>query len=91
MIGTKYGRKWSYKVFGQTKTVFGSMTFWIISLCILGIGLLPAHNLIPFSHYALLLVLLPPILTATENLAVWGTDNLAIPMIVLIALQIASA
>jgi dolichol kinase len=37
MIGTKYGRKWSYKVFGQTKTVFGSMTFWIISLCIWGL------------------------------------------------------
>jgi dolichol kinase len=90
MIGTKYGRKWSYKVFGQTKTVFGSMTFWIVSLCILGICLLPAHSLIPFSHYALLLILLPPILTATENLAVWGTDNLAIPIIVLTALQIAS-
>jgi phytol kinase len=90
MIGTKFGRKWKYKVFGQTKTVLGSMTFWIISLCVLGIGLLPAHGLIPFSHYTLLLVFLPPILTATENLAVWGVDNLAIPIVVIIALNLAA-
>jgi dolichol kinase len=90
IIGTKFGRKWSYKVFGQTKTILGSMTFWVVSLCILGIGLLPAHNLIPFSDYARLLLILPPVLTATENLAVWGTDNLAIPIIVVMALQAAS-
>jgi dolichol kinase len=51
IIGTKYGRAWAYKVFGQTKTIIGSMTFWVVSLCILGIGLLFAHDLIPFSHY----------------------------------------
>jgi len=91
IIGTKFGRKWSYKVFGQTKTVLGSMTFWIVSIFILGAGLLAAHSTITFNYYAALLITLPPILALTENLAVWGTDNLAIPIVVIIALQLASA
>jgi dolichol kinase len=89
IIGTKFGRGWQYKVFGQTKTILGSMTFWIVSICILGGGILAAHNLIPYNHYAILLIVLPPILTLTENLAVWGTDNLAIPIVVIAALQLA--
>jgi dolichol kinase len=89
IIGTKFGRGWQYKVFGQTKTILGSMTFWVISICILGGGILAAHNLIPYNHYAMLLIVLPPILTLTENLAVWGTDNLAIPIVVIAALQLA--
>jgi dolichol kinase len=91
IIGTKFGSKWQYKVFGQTKTVIGSMTFWLVSLCILGGGLLPAHLLIPVNHYALLLIFLPPILTLVENIAVLGTDNVAVPIAVIIALRLASA
>jgi phytol kinase len=90
MIGTKYGRKWSYKIFGQTKTILGSMVFWIVSLLILGFGLLPAHNLITFNDYALLLVCLPPVAALTENLAVFGMDNLAIPIVIIAALNLAS-
>jgi dolichol kinase len=91
IIGTKFGRNWRYKVFGQTKTIVGSMTFWTVSLLILGIGLLAAHDLIPYSSYIILLIALPPLLTAIENLAVLGTDNLAIPIAVVIALQAAAA
>jgi phytol kinase len=87
IIGTKYGRNWAYKIFGQTKTVIGTMTFWTVSLCILGIGLLFAHDLIPFSHYIALLIILPPILTLTENIAVLGIDNLAIPIVTVAVLQ----
>ena len=91
IIGTKFGKKWKYKVFGQPKSIIGSMTFWIVSLFILGVGLLAAHSAIPFSNYIILLLVLPPILTAIENLAVLGTDNLAIPVVVVIALQVAAA
>jgi phytol kinase len=91
IIGTKYGRNWAYKIFGQTKTVVGSMTFWVVSLCILGVGLLPAHNLISFNHYIVLLIILPPILTLTENIAVLGIDNLAIPIVAIAVLQMLAA
>jgi dolichol kinase len=90
IIGTKFGKSWQYKVFSQPKTVIGSMTFWITSLCILGLGLLSAHDAIPVSHYSVLLIVLPPILTVVENLASFGTDNLAIPVVTIIALQLAS-
>jgi dolichol kinase len=90
IIGTKFGGKWKYKIFGQIKTLVGSMTFWVVSILILGSGLLVAHDLISFNNYALLLIFLPPILTAVENLAVLGTDNLAIPIVTILALQIAT-
>jgi dolichol kinase len=89
VIGTKFGRNWSYKVFSQTKTIAGSMTFWIVSLFILGVGLLWAHNVIPLNHYSILLIILPPILTLVENIAALGIDNLAVPVVVVIALQLA--
>jgi phytol kinase len=90
IIGTKFGRKTRYKIFGQTKSIIGSMAFWVTSLFILGVVLLAAHNLIPFNHYAILLIVLPPILTVTENLAVYGMDNLAVPILVVAALQLAA-
>jgi dolichol kinase len=89
IIGTKFGKMWQYKVFYQTKSILGSMTFWIVSLCVLGAGLLAAHDVIPISHYKLLLIALPPVLTFVENIAPFGTDNLAIPVTVIIALNMA--
>jgi phytol kinase len=90
IIGTKFGGRWKYKIFGQTKSLVGSMTFWIVSICILGGGLLAAHELISFNSYALLLIFLPPILTVAENVAVLGTDNLAIPIVAILVLQLAA-
>ena len=87
VIGTKYGRKWRYSVFGQTKTVIGSMTFWFVSLCILGYGVLFASDVLLHNNYALLLVALPPALTALENFAILGFDNIVIPVAVIVALN----
>jgi phytol kinase len=89
IIGTKFGSNWQYKVLNHTKTVIGSMTFWVVSIFVLGGGLLAANDLIPISHYAVLLIVLPPVLTLVENVALLGTDNLAIPIVVVIALQLA--
>lgn len=89
LAGSSSGKRWKYKVFNQTKTVIGSMAFWFTSLIILGGGTLFAHELISFNHYVILLLLLPPALTLVENAAVYGLDNLAVPVIVLLALHIA--
>lgn len=88
VIGTAYGKKYEYKVFHQLKTLVGSMTFWLVSVCILGIGLLFVHDIISFQHYALLLIFLPPILAFLENLAVFGFDNVVVPVAVVLALQL---
>jgi dolichol kinase len=89
IIGTKFGYNWQYKVLNHKKTVIGSMAFWLVSACVLGFGLLPVLGVIPINYYAMLLVFLPPLLTLVENVAVLGTDNLAIPVVTILALQIA--
>lgn len=86
LVGKKYGRYWRYKVFNQTKTVIGSMTFWFTSFCVLGVGLL--FQATSTYDYILALIFLPPILTAVENFMVWGLDNLAVPLVALLALSL---
>lgn len=87
VVGTGYGKKWRYKVFGHTKTVIGSMTFWFVSLCIIGCGVLFASDILAYTNYALLLVALPPILATLENLAILGSDNIVIPVAVIFTLN----
>jgi dolichol kinase len=88
IIGKEFGASWKYKVLRQTKTILGSMTFWFVSLYILGTGMLFAHDSIGFSGYAVMLLVLPPILTLLESYAVKGLDNIVIPVVVIIALRL---
>jgi phytol kinase len=87
LVGIKYGKHWRYKVLGHPKTVIGSMAFWIISLVILGFGLLPAHQAISYHSYYLLLLIMPPLLTIAENLSISGLDNLIIPLVTIAILR----
>jgi dolichol kinase len=89
VVGEKYGKSWRYKIFNQTKSVLGSMTFWFVSLCILGTGALFAHEIINFKNYILLLLLLPPTLTYLENISPFGTDNIVVPIVALYGLHLA--
>ena len=89
VVGKNFGKKYEYKVFGQTKSLIGTMTFWITSLYILGAGLLSAYNFIPYNSYYWIILLLPPALALIENLAVYGSDNLVIPVAVVLVLKFA--
>lgn len=87
IAGLRYGKYWEYKVFGYKKTVIGSMVFWIVSASILEVGLLAAHTAFSFQSYYFLLVLLPPILTILENLAIYGVDNVVVPLALVLILR----
>jgi len=90
IVGKNFGKEWKYKVFHQTKTVLGSMTFWFVSVCLLATGvMLGAHTIIDFRNYAVLIMALPPILTVVENVSGLGLDNLSVPLFVILALHIA--
>jgi dolichol kinase len=89
IIGQQFGKPWKYLVFSQTKTLLGSMTFWLVSIYILGIGLLAAHNYLSFNSYALLLLVLPPLMTLVENFSLKGADNILVPVGVILALNLA--
>lgn len=85
VIGKKYGKNWGYMVLTHSKTVVGSMAFWIVSLCIFGVGLPFAPNLMP--HYLPLLLSLPPALTIIENIPGLGSDNIFVPLAVVLILN----
>ena len=90
LAGQKWGKRWSYGVWGYYKTVIGSMAFWFASLCILGVGGLFANSAISYRDYVVLLLALPPILTALENVSYKGVDNLTVPLAVVLALKLVS-
>lgn len=87
IIGYKYGKKWRYKVFGETRSVVGTMAFWITSFLILGFGLLLVLQ--PTIYvYALILLLAPPALSFLENISILGLDNIVVSAAIIIALKI---
>ncbi len=90
VAGKSYGKDWGYKVFGHKKTVIGSMVFWIATVCIFGAGLLPAHDIISFQNYFIILLLVPPVLTLAENVSIFGLDNLVIPLLTIAVLHYAA-
>ena len=88
IIGQKYGKRWKYQFFNHPKTVIGSMAMWLVSISVLGIGLLFAHDVVDYSQYGTLLLLVPPALVIIENAAVWGLDNLLVPIVVILTLNL---
>jgi len=87
VAGRAYEKEWAYKIFKHKKTVIGSMVFWLASVCIFGAGLLPAHNLISFQDYFLILLLLPPALMIIENISLFGLDNLVLALFTIAILK----
>ena len=83
VIGLGWGDTNSYKVFGKTKSVAGSLAFLIASFCILVMYSVFSHSSTSFFT----LMWLPFLATAAENVAVRGTDNLVMPMIIALVLS----
>lgn len=79
LVGTLFngGR---YHVFGHVKTVRGTVTFYVISLLILLVTSIVGDHHIGFAG----LFILPAIAAAIENIAVSGTDNLFVPLIIVL-------
>ena len=85
LVGKKYGKTTRYKVFGQEKSLAGSVAFYCTSLFIMTVTvMLGVLNHSP--EYALLI--LPPLVTITENVSIFGSDNFVIPVVVVILLRI---
>ena len=84
IFGVLYGQRQRYLVFGQTKSVVGTLTFLIVSMAILGVfGLYGGIHIDP-----------PVMLgiaagaSIIENLGVFGLDNLFVPLLVAGALRL---
>ncbi len=87
VIGRKYGQRWQYVLYGQSKTVIGSMAFWLITLWILGISLIFNLQKMSYHDYILAMAVIPPILMFIENFSYKGMDNLLIPVVTIALLN----
>lgn len=83
LVGNKYGKGNTYKVLGKTKSLVGSGVFALSSLLIL-LAIVPAHLHITLGP---LLILLPLTAVLVENIGVFGTDNVLVPLLFVLALN----
>lgn len=86
VVGTRYARR-RYEVFGSTKSIIGTTTFFVISLLIttsvLHFGGLDIHA----SRLAGI-VIVSAALATVENFGIYGTDNLTLPISFLLLLKL---
>lgn len=86
VIGSTYGTRSKYKILWNTKSITGTITFWLASFSILvwGMVLNPGE----FGDLALPVLLWLPLMTAfLENISPYGFDNLFVPLLVAVILQ----
>jgi phytol kinase len=79
LIGRKYVKKHGYRIFGQQKTLVGSLTFFNTSLAIILAVTLLAPEL---SIHLMLAITLPLTATVAENIGLYGSDDVLIPIAV---------
>jgi dolichol kinase len=85
LIGTNFGKKTAYKMFGQVKSLAGTLTFIVISFAIT-FWTIHAGNLLQ-TDIGLVVLWLPLTAALVENIGVFGIDNLFVPMLVLLVLN----
>lgn len=82
VVGIAYGDNNSYKVLGETRSLAGNLACFFSSVVIMLAYTFVGDNNASF----LTLIGLPLLVTAAENFAVKGTDNLVIPLLVALIL-----
>jgi phytol kinase len=84
VIGTRYGQRFRYIVFGHAKSLLGTLTFFIVSAIIL-VGFSRKSGIHLSSAFILDLSVAASLI---ENIGVAGLDNLLVPVLVAGALQL---
>jgi phytol kinase len=82
IIGVQYGNRLKYLVFKYPKSVVGTITFFVVSAAILAAYQHASGQVLGYSF----ILSLSLVATAVENLAVWGTDNLLVPLLIAVVL-----
>ncbi len=82
VVGVRFGRTSRYLIFGQEKSLVGTLTFLVVSLAILiGYSLLA-----PGVGFSIGLIGIAMVATVGENVGVQGSDNLIVPLLVALLL-----
>lgn len=83
VIGKHARYNWHYQVFGQIKSVVGSLVFLVCSLSILIIYFTISHA----NHGFPILLWLPVTSTLLENIGLRGSDNILVPLVITLVLR----
>jgi phytol kinase len=83
LIGKRYGKGYQFKVFGQIKSIPGSLAFLIASIIITVVVIVWSQSGASY----MMLLLLPPLATLAETASPFGTDNFVIPVLVVLVLN----
>jgi phytol kinase len=84
VFGVRYGRTTRYHVAGQAKSLVGTTAFFVVSLLILfGYALFA-----PGQSFKLVFIPIALLATLIENVGVQGLDNIAVPLVAALALDI---
>jgi dolichol kinase len=87
MLGTRFGKRTKYRVLGQNKSWIGTSVFYLISLSVMAyVGIVHVDLFLHANVW--MLALIPVIATLAESVAVYGTDDLVVPLIVVTILQL---
>ncbi len=87
LIGTRFGKRTYYRIFGQNKSWIGTGTFLLLSVYIVFVAV--AGDIGAFATVSPLVVIwLPLLATAAESVAVYGTDDLLVPLIVVTVMEL---
>lgn len=87
LIGTRFGlRKTKYRILGQNKSWVGTGMFYVISLAIMTYVGIVHIDLFLYAN-VWMLALIPVVATLAESVAVYGTDDLVVPLVVVTILQ----
>lgn len=85
LVGSHWGRRTSYVILGHKKSLVGSTTFMVISFATVLLAVAASPEL-TITH-PLILALIPFVSMMAENIGILGTDNLLVPLSVLLLLQ----
>ena len=86
LIGKRFGKSNSYLVFGQNKSLAGSAAFFAATLLIVW-GFATFHTGTANEVGLGLILLISILVTTAENLGVYGSDNLLIPVVAVFLLN----
>ncbi len=85
VIGTTYGKGNSYHVFRHTKSLFGTGVFFVTVFLITCWAM--AYGAPTATHISwVVLIYLPILTTVVENISLWGTDNITVPLVTYVVL-----
>lgn len=86
LVGKRYGKNNSYSVFGQKKSLVGSSAF-LIAAFVITWGFVFLHGIELGNMSLLIIALIASLVTISENLGVYGSDNLLIPIVAVLLLN----